>query len=127
MDDSAWCMRTPKRAWRTTLAGTADDFGGDLVEDSGGDSKNQLGRTTLAGTADEFGGDGGRLWRGLGSGGDGGRPWRGRRATRAGTTTLTLRRAGGSGGELADDSGGGDLVDVAALADDPGGDGADDL
>ena len=38
-----------------TLAGTADDAGGDLVDDFGGDSKKRAWRTTLAGTADDAG------------------------------------------------------------------------
>ena len=90
-------------------AGTADDPGGDLVEGSGGDSKNSL--------ADDSGGDGRRLWRGRRTtlagtwrttlagttlagkagdpGGDGGEPWRG-----------TADDRGGDGADLADDFGG---------------------
>ena len=84
-------MGTPKTAWQTTLAGTADDSGG----------------------------DGGRLWRGLGGPrwrGLGGRPWRGgsRRTTLAGT-------ADRSGGDLADDFGGvGGLGPGGDLAEDSG-------
>ena len=56
-------------------AGTADDCGGDLAVDSGGDLAGRLLAVTLAQTT--AGGLGGRLWRGLGGttlGGDGGRP-----------------------------------------------------
>ena len=77
-------MGTPKRAWRTTLAGTADD------------PAKTAGQTTLAGTADNSGGDGGRLWRGLGV-------WRGRRTTRGRRPTLAWR---GRRTNLADDPGG---------------------
>ena len=76
-----------KTAWQTTLAGTADDSGGE-----GG--RLWWGRVWRGrpwkGAAGDFGGDGGRDPRG-------GRPWRGRRKTLAGTwRTILAGTAGGS-------------------------------
>ena len=102
-------MALAKRAWRATLAGTADDFDGD-----GGGQTPDTRKTSLAGDP----------------GGDGGRPWRGPRTTLRQRTTdyywpsawwaTLFRRCGTSKrGRRATLPG---TAALAGPADDPGGD-----
>ena len=73
-------IRNPGNCLGPCSSESQDDAGGDLVDDSGGDSKKSM--------ADDSGGDGGRPCQNSWAddfGGDGGQLWRGRRTTLAGT------------------------------------------